>query len=193
MTPKMIVVAGPPGSGKSSLYPLSTFGVPYFNADDRAAELNGGLYAGISREIRQAVNREFEAFVLGSIERRVSFAFETTLRSEVTFDQAQLAKRAGFVVEMRYLALRDFGMHLDRVKARADAGGHSASGTTLRRIYDASLMNLRRAVQELDFVWVYDNTDIDASHPLVLEARNGEIRFLKENPPRWLREALYVS
>jgi len=193
MTPKMIVVAGPPGSGKSSLYPLSTFGVPYFNADDRAAELNGGLYAGISREIRQVVNREFEAFVLGSIEKRVSFAFETTLRSEVTFDQAQLAKRAGFEVEMRYLALRDFGMHLDRVKARADAGGHSASGTTLRRIYDASLMNLRRAVQELDFVWVYDNTDIDASHPLVLEARNGEIRFLKENPPRWLRETLHVS
>jgi predicted ABC-type ATPase len=63
-------------------------------------------------------------------------------------------------------------MHVERVKARADAGGHSGSEPMLCRIYDASLMNLLWAVQELDVVWVYDNTAIDASHSLVLEARN---------------------
>ena len=193
MLPRMIVVAGPPGSGKSSLYPLSSFGCAYFNADDRAAELNGGSYIAIPAGVRQIVNREFEAFVLGSIERRVTFAIETTLRSDITFEQARMAKEAGFQVEMRYLALRDFETHLERVKARADAGGHSASETTLRRIYDASLRNLRRAIQELDLVWVYDNTELDASHPLVLETRNGEIQFLADDPPRWLNKALDLS
>src|SRR5438874_2736298 len=82
MAPRMIVVAGPPGSGKSSLYPLASFNVVYFNADDRAAELNGGSYIGISKEIRNIVNAEFETFVLGSIERRVSFAIEFTDRVE---------------------------------------------------------------------------------------------------------------
>ena len=119
--------------------------------------------------------------------------FETTLRSEVTFDQARFAKQAGFIVEMRYLALRNFEMHVERVKARADAGGHSGSEPTLRWIYNASLRNLRRAVQELDVVWVYDNTAIDASHPLVLEARNGEIRFLIDNPPYWLLKSLDLA
>lgn len=190
MPPRMIVVAGPPGSGKSSLYPLSSFGCAYFNADDRAAELNGGSYIAIPAGVRQVVNREFEAFVVGSIERCVTFAIETTLRSDITFEQARLAKQAGFQVEMRYLALRDFETHLERVKARADAGGHSASETTLRRIYDASLRNLRRAIQELDLVWVYDNTELDASHPLVLETRNGEIQFLADDPPSWLNKAL---
>src|SRR5512134_1162475 len=108
MPPRMIVVAGPPGSGKSSIFPVSSFGVPCFNADDRAAELNHGSYAGIPKHIRQAVNREFEAFVLASIESRASFAIETTLRSAVTFEQVRLAKAAGFATEMRYLALRDF-------------------------------------------------------------------------------------
>ena len=190
MPPRMIVIAGPPGSGKSSLYPVSSFGCAYYNADDRAAVLNGGSYLAIPAGVRQRVNREIENFVVGSIERGVSFAIETTLRSDITFDQVRTAKRAGFQVEMRYLALRDFAMHLERVKARADAGGHSASEATLRRIYDASLRNLRRAIEELDLVWVYDNTAVDASHPLVLEARNGEIQFLSADPPAWLRAAL---
>ena len=186
----MVVVAGPPGSGKSTLYPVSSFGVASFNADDRAAELNGGSYLGISNEIRKIGNREFEAFIQERIARRESFAIETTLRSDVTFDQASLAKAAGFAVEMRYIALRDFAMHVERVQARADAGGHSASERTLRRIYDASLRNLPRAVREMDTLWVYDNTAADAEHPLVLEAQNGEIHFIKEPPPSWLRDVL---
>jgi len=189
----MIVVAGPPGSGKSSLYPLSAFNVAYFNADDRAAELNGGSYISISSKIRTIVNTEFEAFIRESIEHRASFAIETTLRSKVTLEQARLAKQAGFATEMRYLALRDFRMHLERVKARSDAGGHSASEATLRRIYDASLVNLGHAVQQFDVVWIYDNTDIDASHPLVFEARKGEICFLVDDPPVWLKKALDIS
>ena len=50
---------------------------------------------------------------------------------------------------MRYLALEDFALHLERIKQRADAGGHSASERTLRRIYDLSLANLARAFAEM--------------------------------------------
>jgi predicted ABC-type ATPase len=124
------------------------------------------------------------------IERLESFAIETTLRSDVTFEQATLAQAAGFVVEMRYIALRDFAIHVERIQARADAGGHSASGRTLRRIYDASLRNLPGAVREMDNLWVYDNTAVDATHPLVLEAQDGDIQFIKDPPPSWLRDAL---
>ena len=187
MAPRMIIIAVPPGSGKSTLYPTSSFEVASFNADDRAAELNGGSYTGISSKIRQRVSDEFDAFVRGSIERRVSFAIETTLRSEVAF---VWQNRPASWIEMRYLALRDFATHLERVKTRADAGGHSAPEARLLEIYKASLANLKRAVQEIDILWVYDNTDIDASHPPVLEARQSEIRFLAENPPKWLKEAL---
>ena len=57
----MIVVAGPPGRGKSLLYLASGFGVGFCNADDRVAELKGGSYVSISNEIREIVNHEFEA------------------------------------------------------------------------------------------------------------------------------------
>jgi hypothetical protein len=77
-------------------------------------------------QIRSRVNVLFETFVLDHIDARSSFALETTLRSAVTFEQAALARRAGFVVEMRYLCLPNFEMHLERVEMRADRGGHSA-------------------------------------------------------------------
>jgi hypothetical protein len=61
--------------------------------------LNGGSYTRISRLIRQQVNCEYADFVIDCVNRRESFAIETTLRSQVTFEQAKLAKSAGFRVE----------------------------------------------------------------------------------------------
>ncbi len=35
--PRMLVVAGPPGSGKTRHFPVTAFGVDAFNIDDRCA------------------------------------------------------------------------------------------------------------------------------------------------------------
>lgn len=189
MNPRMIVIAGPPGSGKSTAFPVSTFGVAFFNADDRAAELNGGSYIGISNTIRQQVNREFESFVHNQIAKGESFAIETTLRSQTTFEQARLAKTAGFQIEVRFLALADLATHVERVKTRADAGGHGASESTLRRIHSSSLNNLPRAAEEADHLWVYDNSLIGGPPRFVLEANSGRIVYVDDPPPQWLIDA----
>jgi hypothetical protein len=47
--PQMVVVAGPPGSGKSLFFPVGSLADAAFNVDDRAAELNGGSYRKIPR------------------------------------------------------------------------------------------------------------------------------------------------
>src|SRR5258708_1199956 len=93
MSPRMFVIAGPPASGKSTAFPVSGFGVDFFNADDRAAALNGGSYLDIPGAIRDNVNRLFEAFVIDHVERRISCAFETTLLSSITFEQAARVRR----------------------------------------------------------------------------------------------------
>jgi hypothetical protein len=96
----MIVVAGPPGSGKSSIFPVAQTGVDHFNIDDRAAQLNGGSYRNIPPEIRAQSNRECELFIEAHIRGQKSFAVETTLRTRKTLQQARLARKNGFGLEM---------------------------------------------------------------------------------------------
>ena len=78
--PRMIVVAGPPGSGKTRYFPVTAFGVDSFNIDDRCAQILGS-YRAIPRDVRRAVAKECERFVLDHIEQGKPFAVETTLRT----------------------------------------------------------------------------------------------------------------
>jgi hypothetical protein len=49
----MIVVAGPPGSGKTRYFPVTAFGVDAFNIDDRCAQILGS-YRALPRDVRRA-------------------------------------------------------------------------------------------------------------------------------------------
>jgi predicted ABC-type ATPase len=192
--PRMFIVAGPPGAGKSSLFNLSDYADEMFNADDRAAQLNGGSYERIPLAVRAIVNREFEEFIHANIRSGMSFALETTLRSTITFDQARLARENGFEVAMTYVALDTVERHIERVKRRAARGGHSASETTLRKIHASSLANLPLALDSensgIDIVNVYDNSQSGGEPELVLEARRGRIVRLGPDFPEWLQRAL---
>jgi predicted ABC-type ATPase len=190
MRPQMIVVAGPPGSGKSVAFPVDSFGVDFFNADDRSAQLNKGSYQGITLEIRAIVNNEFEAFVADHIRNHASFAIETTLRSDITFRQADHARAEGFDVQMRYIALDGFEHNLERVIARALAGGHSAPSEQLQKIHEASLKNLARAIREMDRIIVYDNSAPGQRPTRMLVAEHGRVIWRDPVFPQWLQDAL---
>ena len=189
----MIVVAGPPGSGKSVAFPIDSFGVDSFNADDRSAQLNNGSYQGIPLEIRAIVNKEFEAFVEDHIRSHKSFAVETTLRSDITFRQADHARAEGFEIQMRYIALNGFAQNLKRVIARALAGGHSAPADQLQKIHEASLRNLPKAIREMERIQVYDNSAPDRRPKRVLSAESGKVTYLHPSPPEWLEAVLAGS
>jgi len=132
----------------------------------------------------------FEFFVGDCIKRRTSFAIETTLRSSITFDQAATARREGFFVQMHYLALNNFAQHVERVKIRADKGGHSAPESVLRGIYDASLRHLARAIREMDAITVYDNGEVDTVPRVLLQAEGGLVVYVAESCPEWLERAV---
>jgi len=155
--PRMIVVAGPPGSGKTRYFPATAFGVDAFNIDDRCAQILGS-YRAIPREIRRAVAKECEQFVLDHAEHGKSFAVETTLRTKASIEQADLARRRGFATEMRFVATDSIAENVARVLQRAQSGGHGASEREIRAIHQASVANLAAAFAVFERVRVYDST-----------------------------------
>lgn len=190
----MYVIAGPSGSGKTSAFPGSQFGCDYFNADDYAAQLNGGSYIGIPKSMRAIVGPICEKFIQDHIAARKDFATETTLRSQIVFDQMRQAHDAGFIVRFRYVSVDSIATSVDRVANRADLGGHSGSENTLRDIRSKSLGNLRRVLDELgktiDFLSLYDNSAFGNPPKLIAAFLGREITFLSVEPPAWMDEAL---
>jgi predicted ABC-type ATPase len=195
--PRMVVVAGPPGSGKTSRFPLNEFGVDYFNADMRAAELNNGFFRGISKEIRSQVNAEFEQWVRDHISDRKSFALETTLRSTVTFEQAHSARDNDFWTSMYYISSGSAEESIKRITSRAYHGGHSASETLVREIYRSSTRNLVDALDYpqsgLDYIEIYDNSVSLAERRAVqhiMTIEQGHATHLAQSTPDWIENLL---
>ena len=186
----MIVVAGPPGSGKSSRFSLPAFGVEWFNADNRAAALNSGSFRKIPNRIRMQVNLEFEQWILDRIASRKSFALETTLRSPVTFEQLRLAHEHGFWTSMDYVSAGSVEESIRRIVERSYPGGHSASERLVRDIYEKSTRNLFTALEfresGIEVVRVYDNSEVGGRVEQILNFRSPcplHTRF----PPGWNR------
>jgi predicted ABC-type ATPase len=184
----MIVVAGPPGSGKTKYFPVTAFGVDAFNIDDRCAQILG-TYRAIPRDVRRAVAKQCERFVLDHIEAGKSFAVETTLRTTAVMEQAAVARKGGFTTEMRFVATDSIAENVARVLQRAQAGGHSASEREIRAIHQASIANLQTALEVFDRVRIYDSTTRWAPPRLVAVGRGG--RLVRQGAtPGWLEVAL---
>ena len=192
--PIMYVVAGPSGSGKTSAFPGDSFGCDYFNADDYAAQLNGGSYVGIPKSIRAIVGPMCEKFIQDHIAAGKDFATETTLRSTIVFDQMKQAHEAGFNVEFNYVCVDSISKSIGRVANRADLGGHSGSEDTVRKIRSSSLGNLPRVFDELgktiDLFELNDNSVFGVPPRLIASFLGREITFLASELPAWMDEAL---
>ncbi len=181
----MLVVAGPAGSGKTTTFPPSGFDTDFFSVDDRCAELNDGLFTGIGPELRARIGAECQSFVERHIADRVSFAVETTLRTDASIRQAEAANAAGFSTNLFFFATEDVRLNIERIAARGRMGGHSSPEVEIRAIYAASMANLPRAVVVFSYVECFDNSRRHVLPVRVLAFDRGRVVYQADPLPAW--------
>ena len=180
------IFAGVNGAGKTTLYKTNqnaTVGQKRVNSDEILRE-NKGDWRNNGDQVKamkEAVKR-----VKQYLDKGISFNQETTLAGNSIINNIKKAKENGFKVKMFYVGLQSADLAVQRVNDRVRKGGHGIEEKDIRRRYEASLKNLKTAINVCDEVNVYDNT-VEFRH--IASFKDGKKVNGKEKC-EWLEQAL---
>lgn len=168
--PIIVALAGSNGAGKTTFYHthLADSGLRFVNADMIADELGLAGYeaADVAAAVRSAL-----------IDRRESFVFETVLSDPVGDKVAQLRRLAeqGYEVVLIFIRIPDAATSRERVAMRVSQGGHDVPDEKLSTRFERTQANLRRAIEQLPHVIIFDNSDMARPYRLIATYRHGQV------------------
>ena len=175
--PVLIVIAGPNGSGKTSITSRILNhewleDAIYINPDIIAQEKFGDWNS------LEAVRK--------SIEYCESLIFETVLSIPEKVDYILRAWEAGFFVRFFFVGTNHPSINAARVTRRVMEGGHDVPISKIISRYDKSIINGGIVCRFADRAYVYDNSVDDADATLLFRLVNGIVvkRYVQEIP-RW--------
>ncbi len=155
---RMWIIAGPPGSGKTSLtqrlFPDWLGTSRHIDADDTLDFGDGDdLPAGLHNRV-VAISKRLDVAELGNR----SFVVETRLLNREPLSQTLKLRRRGWGVTMVYLALPKIQLCRERIRARVLKGGDDVSPEMMERGFAASMENLTRYVDAADKWLIMDSS-----------------------------------
>lgn len=186
--PVLIVIAGPNGSGKTSvtskiLHHEWLENSEYINPDNVARDVFGDWN---NREsVLKAANycNEWRERCLAE---RKSHIFETVMSATDKVDYILRAKEGGFFIRLFFVSTESPTINAKRVAQRVLDGGHDVPIPKILSRYDKSIANCIILSEVVDRLYVYDNSIEDAEARLLFRLSNGELakRYV-EVLPNW--------
>lgn len=185
--PTCYIIAGPNGAGKT------TFALKYLPEIAGCSNfVNADLIAyGISPldslAVQYDAGRIFLNEVNKNINRRIDFAFETTLSGRSHLNLLKNLREDNWQVVLFFLWIPDADFSRDRVRQRVQDGGHDVPDNAIYRRYPRVMYNLINLYIPLcDKVSFYDNS---SPEPVLIfeQDANGENRLNSDIYQRILR------
>ena len=164
---RIIIIAGPNGAGKTtfarSFLPREAQLPRFINADLIAAGL--APFAPETAAIK--AGRLMLEEIQSCLQRRESFAFETTLSGLGYLRHIAQWRAMGYRVSLFFLALPNVETAIARVAERVRQGGHDIPAPVIRRRFTTGWRNFEQRYRAVVDDWaVYDNSD---DEPKMLE------------------------
>lgn len=181
--PLLIVVAGPNGSGKTSLTTRVLQhqwfdGCHYLNPDNIAKEMFGD-WNSEKASLQAAAHAEDQREWL--LSHGKSMAFETVMSAPDKIDFLIRAKDAGYFIRLFFVGTCHPKINAARVAQRVMEGGHTVPIEKIISRYSKSIANCVAAASIADRAYIYDNS-VEGDEPSLL-FRSAEGRIVKTYMP----------
>lgn len=186
--PVLIVIAGPNGSGKTTitsqiLHHEWLENSVYINPDQVAQERFGDWNS--AEAVRQAAVycAEWRERCLAD---RQSMIFETVFSADDKLDFIRCARQAGFFIRLFFVCTESPMINAARIAGRVMKGGHDVPIAKIISRYQKSIINCKVATDIADRVYVYDNS-IDGQEARILFrfADGTIIKRYTDDIPQW--------
>ncbi|HMS43419.1 MAG TPA: zeta toxin family protein [Pyrinomonadaceae bacterium] len=176
--PKIIVIAGCNGAGKSTIAPhllRDAFGLKDFvNADTIAQGLSAFSPESVALEAGRLMLKRLKDLA----KERKSFSFETTLATRFYARWLAELQRNGFEFHLVFLWLESPELACQRVRERVSLGGHNILEDVIYRRYFKGVRNFFELYKSLANSWtIYDNSDFGNPKIIAEGNRNGDKIF----------------
>jgi predicted ABC-type ATPase len=185
--PRLIIVAGPNGSGKTSITESLLRhrwfdGCDYINPDLIARDEFGDWNSpdAVLKAAKAADARREYCLNLAR-----SLAFETVFSAPDKVDYVRRARETGFFVRMFFIGTSSPAINAARIAQRVLEGGHEVPISKIISRYAKSITNCAAISKEVDRLYVYDNSQDDAMPKLLFRTSDGKLVKQYENCPQW--------
>lgn len=186
--PVLIVIAGPNGSGKTTVTEQILRhewmeDAVYINPDIIAQERFGDWNSvdAVSKSIIYCEELREEC-----LRERKSLIFETVLSRRDKVDYIRRAKEAGFFVRLFFVCTESPTINAMRIAKRVMQGGHDVPIKKIISRYKLSVANCIDAAKIVDRCYLYDNSVENSDARPLFRAVNGKVfKRYTENMPVW--------
>ncbi len=175
--PTLIVIAGPNGSGKTSItYDILELewlnNSIYINPDNVANDMFGDWNSLDS--VLKAANY-CDDLREKCLEEEKSIIFETVLSSTGKVDFIRKAKEKGYFIRFFFVSTNNPKINASRIANRVLEGGHDVPITKIISRFGKSLINSLIVSKFVDRAYFYDNSAEDKEPKLLFRTKNGII------------------
>jgi predicted ABC-type ATPase len=187
--PTCFIIAGPNGAGKTTFalrYLPQIAGCRNFVNADLIAY---GISPFDSLSAQYEAGRLFLREIYANIDKRVDFAFETTLAGRSHISLLKKLKQDGWQVVLFFLWIPDAAFSKSRIRERVEHGGHNIPDDAIYRRYPRIMRNfIKTYIPLCDKTLCYDNS---GPKPVPVFEQDGKDRciFIQNVYGRILRQS----
>ena len=191
--PLLIVIAGPNGSGKTTITSevLASEWLEdavYINPDVVAQEKFGDWNS--PEAVREAA-LYCEQWRERCLANGESLIFETVMSAPDKIDFIRRAKQAGYFVRIFFISTANPTINAARIARRVMKGGHDVPIPKIISRYIKSIANCAEIAPEVDRLYVYDNSLEDVKAQPLFRLRDGDLgKQYVESVPEWAKNIL---